>query len=610
MTGRVAFLLLLCTLPLCLYLNTLHSPFIFDDSHAIRDNPNIRISDLAPSTLVKAGFSGACRARPVANISFALDYLVNQRLNLVTLHLTNIAIHTINGLLLFSFILLTFKTPVLVQRYADKAWWTAALAALTWVVHPLHTQSVTYLVQRMNSMAVLFFLLAFICYILARFSSSPGKTCMLVIGGLLSALLSFGSKEISATLPCCILLYEWFFFQDCSLSWLRRKAGILFLLFVGVVALFVWKFGVKFTKTFTAMYAARDFTLEERLLTEPRVVLFYVSLLLWPLPSRMNLEHDFPLSTNLVSPWTTLPALLFWGMLLLLALILTKRYRLEAFTLLWLMGNLVIESTIIPLEIIFEHRTYLPSMMLMLLLAVLAVQKVPRRTLFPAAALLVLLLSLATIERNHTWRDEQTLLEDCVSKSPEKPRPNYNLGNVYGQQGNAELAIKYYRQALKGLPNSSSVHTNLGIELMRIGHLETAIKHFTIALDHHPDFAMAHFQLGIALTQQGQYTQAIDHFTLSRQTPSLAAQSTAKIIESQLALNQPAEALAFFDGLPPDLADSPDLLNNAGVACLMLDQKSRAKELFQRTLALDPANRNAQYNLHLLNKKEVVSEKK
>ncbi len=131
---------------------------------------------------------------------------------------------------------------------------------------------------------------------------------------------------------------------------------ILFLVFV-----LVFWYGVNTFRNLEAGYSSRHFTMLERLLTETRIVVWYLSLLLWPAPSRMSIEHDVELSTSLLNPLTTLPAMIFLGVLCWLILRYRRRYPLLSYGGAWFFLNLVIESTVVPLELIFEHRLYLPS---------------------------------------------------------------------------------------------------------------------------------------------------------------------------------------------------------------------------------------------------------
>src|SRR5210317_881251 len=170
------------------------------------------------------------------------------------------------------------------------------------MVHPLNTQSVTYIVQRMNSMAGMFFIMAMLFYVKARLTPEKTKKILLFLFSLIASIFAFGSKQNTATLPLFILLYEWYFFQDLRLKFSRKQffwIAALGCLFVFVVYLFL---GSSPLDRLFPSYAGRPFTMVERVLTQPRVILHYITLIFYPAPGRLNLDHDFPLSYSLVSP--------------------------------------------------------------------------------------------------------------------------------------------------------------------------------------------------------------------------------------------------------------------------------------------------------------------
>ena len=520
LTRQQQFLLLLTLglLVATIYANTLEVPFVFDDGPNIKNNPHITRTLLSLDGLRKAGFESPMSSRPVANISFGLNYYFGGY-DVWGYHLVNIIIHMITGLLLYFLVKTTlllswgtngdacgFKSLAAVSesthgwRSLDPSWvsfWTAAL----WLVHPVQTQSVTYIVQRMNSMAALFFVLSLLLYARGRMSQklrsndsrrSSTHPYVWFGGSLVGGLLAFGCKEIAATLPFFILLYEWYFFRDLSGSWLKRNwiyVVILSILFFLVVVVYL---GSHPWGNILAGYAGRDFTLGQRVLTEFRVVIFYLSLLLWPHPSRLNLEHDFALSTSLFNPLTTVISLGAVMGILALGIYLAPRQRILSFCLLWFLGNLVIESSVIGLELIFEHRLYMPSMLLSLAAVMLFCRYVKLRWL--QAMLLgavVLAGAFGTFERNKVWQDEVTFYRDCVQKSPKKARVHDGLGSAFLKRGRLEEAIAQFNESLRMDPDFAPAHNNIGVALIRSKKFSNAIYHFQEALRLMPGYTDA-----------------------------------------------------------------------------------------------------------------------
>ncbi len=335
---------LLAIVVILIYADTLTTPFIFDDLNNISNNPHIRVPALSFENLAWAGFKSQETRRPVANISFALNYYFNGY-NLVGYHVVNILIHLSCGILLYFLAKATLQTPALRSRY-EKFGWIPFLAVFIWLVHPLQTQSVAYIVQRMNSMAAMFYVLAMLFYVKFRMSRGSRLKWMLLAGCVISAILAFGTKEITATLPLFIILYEWYFFQELSAQWVRRNfllLGGVFLLFM-IIALVYLDYDP--IARILRGYGHRDFTPLQRVLTQSRVVIFYISLMLWPNPARLNLDHDFALSYSLLNPATTLISITVIIALIAVAILIARREPLFSFSIIWFLGNLVIESSV------------------------------------------------------------------------------------------------------------------------------------------------------------------------------------------------------------------------------------------------------------------------
>ncbi|MDY6953184.1 MAG: tetratricopeptide repeat protein [Thermodesulfobacteriota bacterium] len=507
--GECLLLFLLSLLVLFIYSNTLDSPFIFDDKPNIQDNPQIRLSELTLDGVKKAGAS----SRPVAMISFALNYYFHQY-NVLGYHLVNILIHITTGILLYLFVGITLKMPSVVAMYGAHRW-IPFFTALLWLVHPTQTQSVTYVVQRMNSMAAMFYLLSLLLYAKARLAGEKRKRWLLFVGSGLSGLLALGSKQTAATLPVFVLGYEWYFFQGLSKDWLKRHLAYLFGITVFFAVISLVFLGLNPLETFQSIgdYSRNEFTFGQRVLTQFRVVIYYLSLLFYPLPSRLNLDYDFPLSLSLISPLTTLLSAGAIVGIIGLACCLARKERLISFCILWFLGNLVIESSVIPLAIIFEHRTYLPSMLVSLVAVALAYRHINWRwgTVVTLCAM-VALCSAWTFQRNSVWSNDVALWSDCVRKSPSKARPHNSLGAALARQGKLDEAMRHYSTALEIDPDFAEPHCNLGTALAHQGRLDEAISHFLKALEIKPDYAKAHNSLGTATARQGRLDEAISHF--------------------------------------------------------------------------------------------------
>jgi hypothetical protein len=373
---------LIASLAFVVYSNTFYVPFHFDDRPNILENPNIQIKVFTWERLGQfAKNTYGVSIRVFSYFSLALNYYFGE-FNVFGYHLVNFLIHVASGIFLYWFLMLTFNLPSLREKYESISYKVALFAALIFICHPIQTQSVTYIIQRMASMAGMFYLLSMVLYVKGRVSGGKGRFFYLG-GAVLTWLLGVFSKENVAILPLFILLYEFYFFQKLTVTQTGKK--ILFVLLVSVVlvvavGLLLW--GERYFNLILEGYKIREFTLEERLLTQSRVVLYYLTLLVYPHPSRLNLDYDFPVSKTILDPSTTLLSILIIAGLIGYSIWVAKRRSVLSYFTLWYFGNLMIESSIFPLEMVYEHRLYLPAVgpfVLFSLLAVRGIEKLKTR---------------------------------------------------------------------------------------------------------------------------------------------------------------------------------------------------------------------------------------
>ena len=494
-------LVLLAGIVFLIYSNSLHSPFVFDDRTNITRVPAMHITELSWENIKTAVQEAHSKSRPLPNISFALNHYFHG-LNVTGYHVVNISLHLMAGLFLFLFVRQTLLLHGLPQNpgYAISPEMLAFSAALIWIVNPVNTQAVTYIVQRMVSMAAMFFILSLLLYAWGRSRwRNHGRITLnsgLALSGcLLAGICAVISKQNAGMLPIIILLYEWFFFQDLSVKLSKKQVGWI----IGGLAVFsaiaLLYLGANPLDRILGGYARREFTLPERVMTEWRVIIYYIALVCYPFPGRLNLDHDYPLSVSLIQPPTTLPALGAIAALVILALYVAPRHRLIAFCLLWLILNLIIESSVISLEIIFEHRTYLPFMLMPLAAAFLIFRLIkPKALAIASVCIIALIFSFWTYQRNTTWQDEAGFARDRLLKSPNKARPNMEIGVYLAQAKKYDLALQYLYKALQLNPAGRVIintYTNLGNVMVRKGRLKEAIDYYQKALAMDPDHQSA-----------------------------------------------------------------------------------------------------------------------
>ena len=597
-----AIFLCFAILGFLLYSNTFDSPFVFDDNPRIIENQSIRITELSAANLIESAFGKQSpKTRPVGNVTFALNYYFHQY-NVEGYHLVNIVIHILAGIFLFIFIQTTLNLPSL-KTEVDHTFMVAFFTALLWLVHPIQTQSVTYIVQRMNSMAALFYILAFWLYVKGRLAAQPGRKWGWFGSAALAWIFALGSKQNAATLPFFVFLYEWYFFQDLSPKWFKSSLKYIIAIVIMVAAAAFLYLGTDPLEKISKLrdFSHGEFTLAERALTQTRVVVYYLSLIFFPHPARLNLDHDFPLSHSLFNPPTTLLALILIIGLIALAIYLSKRERLISFCILWFFGNLVIESSVIPLAIIFEHRTYLPSMLLFLIPITLGYRHIKFRGLkIGLLSMVVVIFAVWTYQRNQVWENELTLWTDCVKKSPHKARPHLNVGLAISKRGKILEAEKQYRQAVRLDPDYALAHFNLASVLQKQGKNAEAVKHFTAAIQIRPAYAEAHNNLGMIFLKQGKTNDAIKQIQQAlRFNPNHAkAHNNLGIaLEKQGNINEAIDHFRLALEISPDLAEAQ---LNLGAALAKQGEIDQAIRHFTMVLRSDPNRAEAHNGLGAL----------
>lgn len=456
------------------YLPGLHGPFVFDDYVNIVQNTALALPSLSSHALADAAFSlrAGPLMRPVSMISFALNrYFFG--IEPFSFKLANLLIHLANGMLMFMLLrrlLAAYRqlhAPALSRERLDGL---ALLIGALWLVHPLNLTAVLYVVQRETSLSALFVLAGVNLYAWARLRqvNGLGTHWSLFPGTVLFGVLAVLSKESGALMPCYILAVEaclfQFHFPDRRSRWTVVGYFGLFLLLPGILGL-ILIFGLGHMGMLS--YAGRDFSMGERLLTESRVVWLYLFWTLLPRISSLSLYHDdIPLSHDLLHPWTTLPACLGLVGLIVLAILQRRRRPLVTLGIVWFIAGQLMESTIFPLQIAFEHRNYLAD--LGPLLAALSLifplqQTAPLLKLrYGFCALLVIAFAGVTLQRAWNWNNPLTLAETEAYYHPDSPYATYELGQVYANivlAGHVDLlpqARATLRQSL-ALPNTSVI---------------------------------------------------------------------------------------------------------------------------------------------------------
>jgi hypothetical protein len=480
-------------LTVAVYSSGLSGTYLFDDYPNVVDNHGVQPHDASLPSLVRAALSSPSSEfkRPLASLSFAANYLTTG-LDPYWMKLTNLVIHLLNGLLVFLLckaLLWAASTKDVASDVAvtgtgnpdvtgARAGIVAALIATGWMLLPINLTAVLYVVQRMESMANLFVLLGLIGYVSGRqrvlgltaasssalshasrgglgrgcFSTSTRGFILCLVSIIACTGMGILAKETAVMLPLYALLIEWLLFgfqrpRDIITAAaseappVRRRDRRIIALFLLALALpmtlgLVWLLPGIFNPE---VWATRNFTLTTRLLSEARIIVDYIGWTLLPTPSALSFYHDnFHISSGLLTPWTTLASIVMLAALVASIVWLRKRRPLVALGIALFLGCQLLTGTILPLELIYEHRNYFASFGLLLAIVPLLVapahgtaalpMALPRYVLFAG---LMLCWTALTALTAHAWGDPLRLAEDLANRAPRSPRAQYELGRTY-----------------------------------------------------------------------------------------------------------------------------------------------------------------------------------
>ncbi|MFA5179929.1 MAG: tetratricopeptide repeat protein [Syntrophales bacterium] len=508
---------------LVVYSNSFHGEWHFDDIDNIINNPNVHIKTFTWEALDRCfhGIDYPYWIRPLSYLSFALNYHYDG-LNVFGYHIVNFAVHYLTAGFIFLFIFKLLQLPLLKDRYGVNAYSIAILATFLWALNPTQVSTVSYIVQRMAGLAGLFTIMVMYFYLAARTTEKRAYAIGLFIVSFVLALLGFAAKENMAMLPFTLFLFDLFMIQGISKATLRKNIvpGLLCALLVVLIGLAYTGFA-----SLSGQYEnIRPFTMWERLLTQPRVILYYIGLLLYPANVRLMLLHDMDFSKSILDPWTTMPAIGIVLMILAFAILMSRKRPLISFCIIFFFLNHLIEGSFIALELVYEHRNYVPAMLFFVPLAVFILNIIDhfsyRRSLQGAVAggaiLILVFWGDSTYTRNEIFRTEINLWMDNAEKAPRMSRPHNNLGGTYWVLGRYDDAFREFSTASQlnrevNIPQLGIVQMNLGLYYLEIkGQPDLALQHFRKAIARFPDFPRTYTAIAKAHLMAGDVDKAYD----------------------------------------------------------------------------------------------------
>ena len=633
--------------------NSFSGAFVFDDVPTIRENLTIRHLWPLREVLSPPSVGSPVTGRPLVNLTLAFNYAVSGT-QVWSYHVLNLVVHVLAGLTLFGLVRRTLRLRsghllIAVGRgrrtpppdsdsaaFGDaapqsNATLLALAIALLWTVHPLQTESVTYVVQRTESLMGLFFLLTLYCFaravqtqptshnasshrepggagrgdpaptsgnpsgLLRRFAprndSLTGISALWFLASFLACLLGMATKEVMVAAPLIVFLYDRTFVAGSFREAFRRRRGYYASL-AATWVLLIWLVAGAGSRGGTAGFAL-GVTPWGYALRQGETIVRYLGLSLWPHPLTIDYGADLAAPPAAIVACTLLIALLaaatgaaLW------------RRPVAGFVGAWFFAILAPSSSVVPVatEIMAEHRMYLP-LAAVITVGVAGLYRLAGRTGLAVLAALAVGWGWLTVQRNAVYRSDLALWTDAVVKRPANARAHCNLGGAWLQTGQPAAALAEERAALRLQPDLAAADFYAGKAALQLGRDADAARYFEATLRTAPDYAMAHVELGNLALRAGRFADACDHYeAVLRQLPQFAPVHY-NLAMARLQMGRPDEAVAEFEAtlrLQPTMAAAS---YNLGTVLLSLGRLPQAQAQFERTLQLDPDNSAAHNNL-------------
>ena len=577
-------------LAVLVYLNSFSVPFHFDDIHSIVENKSIQSLTNIPEYFTSTtSFSGeeelAGHYRPVLLVTYALNHALGG-MDPAGYHFVNILLHAGVALLVYA----------LLRRMLGQSP-AAMAAALIFVVHPIHAETVNYISARSSLLCTLWVLLAMWSFVRFR-ASGRAWHYWLCLGASLLAVLT---KEIALTLPAVMFLWDYRERIHHRPGWWKAYLPFLF-------AIFFFVFLTDARHLIGSIVTGQGkMDAWSQLLLQSRMLFKAMGMFVWPVG--LNIAHHAPVPEGL----DMLGILALAGVLAIAFLALCglrSSYpwrRIAGWGGLWFFVT-SLPTIIIPLNMPFqEHRLYLPSFGLLVVLAAL-LNRLPARLekgnkrliLWVPVAVLIGILGAGTFARSTVWGDDLTLWLDAVKKSPQSEVAHYGLGYAYAERQNHIRAIREYEKTVELSPRFAQAYYNLGISYAALEQLPRAIRHYEKAIELHPGDWRANFHLGVSYARTNRWKDAVRYLEAARDVrPDTASIHVYLGVAWKTMGDFPRAQRALEQALILDEKTS-SIYEHLGELYVQTDQFDRARALYQRHLEIHPGDAQTHHALGYL----------
>ena len=571
------------------YANTLSAPFVFLDQASILDNTTIRHLWPLSGVLHPPLDQGiTVEGRPLVNLSLALNYALSGT-RVWSYHLFNLVVHGLAGLALFGIVRRTLS-----GLGSERASSLAAWCALLWVVHPLQTESVTYTIQRAESLMGLCYLFSLYAFI-RSVGSARARLAWQGVSAV-ACLLAMATKEVAVSVPVMVLLYDRTFVAKGWAEALKTRGAYYLCLAAAWLPLAYWVKSTGGNRGGTSgfsigvswwAYAQTQFV----------AIVHYLRLSVWPWPQVFFYEvtwfHGFQvLAQGLVV-----------GLLVLGSLLLFLRRSPWGFLGLFFFAILA-PTSLVPgmTQTIAEHRMYLPLAAVVVtcvvgLDAVARSRSVPRAALAAVGVTAALALSLLTIARNRVYASEVSLWSDTVRKAPANPYSHNNLGIALSLAHQKPAAIEEFTRACALNPRYAEAHDNLGLALAQSGRLKEAIAHYREAIALKANYAEARANLGVALFSLGQPAEGLDQFRQAVTIDPRDPATRGNYASALASMGRVSEALDQYRIVLAQGGGNAETVYNYGTALAKAGQWTASADAFRQAASLRPTYEEAHANL-------------
>jgi protein O-mannosyl-transferase len=577
------------------YYNSFAGAFVFDDHPGIVANQNIR--HLWPIWAPMVG-----TVRPIADWSFAVNYALG-RTNTWGYHAVNLAIHLAAALVLFGIVRRSLSSGRLAARFATAASGLALAVTVLWLVHPLQTQSVTYIYQRYESLMGLFFLLTLYGFIRAQDCSTPNRW---YAASVACCLLAVATKEVASAAPLLVLWYDRAFVASSWREIVRRRWAY----YAGLAGTWPVLAGLMLSQAHrfadAGVLAVKNVTPWEYAISQPGVIAHYLQLCFWP--TGLCIDYGWPVAGALGA---IVPPLMLIAALLALTAWAIFRWPAWSFLGAWFFLILAPTSSVVPIrDLAFEHRMYLPLAAVVTGVVIggyavgqwLVARGIIRASMLPilggAAVLFAgVALGILTFHRNADYQSDLMIWQDTVAKAPMNERAHGNLGLRLVDCGRIDEGIAEYEKALDIRPDFLPVHNDLGLAMSKCGRYEEAIAHHEKVLGFRPENPEAHNGLGVALAGRGQLDDAIAQCQKAIENKPDYAEAHYNLGVALAGRRRLDEAMVQYQKalqINPEYAEAYNNLGSALGRCGRIDE---AIVNYQKALELKPGNASAHNNL-------------